>query len=902
MPPEHVQVLHLVTFKAVNPFRIRRRAKNKSARPFSRTIDTYHPPQQLSLCHCENTSSTTSFMKFGKNLAHLSIPEWKVYNLEYNDLKATIRDLTRQKSGDMTHLHRKFLDNFDYLNLFVMTKAGELERRLKVDTAKFMTIKRNSDENIADLLARLNSLHYDVINEISLEVRKLTKFIVVQKIAVKKIFKKLTKHYPDPGASKAFVAELMQQLQCNPYSFINFDLSKVTTDLTYLLNEIDSELRYLLEHVRKGSSQAHANLLKKSHSGSTIKSLRGSLFSQHSGFDDLIVDAGFGSADQIAKFDLITVLKKNFSVHSLVPQDISSRNDLSLTLDVFLTIPMISDLRKISIIYLTHPLSKDPSWIISYKDQPLSIVMAFTGGLRKYSYCCLLHNMVGIILAFLNEKEIEDKENLRKQISEYITNGGLSSMTRSILDFMLNCNLVPSLQLVFDRSRYFLSQQPSQHEDTSVVDKSLAPLTPNSEPQTPSIDKKVYEDSFYMILDENIFTTNHIASKVSFNTAQMDSFPFNSFSIYSNDSHLHSFEDQLVTEIDGNVLRSKPPISALNKLPCKIQNLFKSAPIHAFKGFLIYDYMNSCYSNMIPENPNNHYSRLLNLNLLKNYENIEISNKQEMLDKTIIQSRSKLILNRQQSCNSMFPVQHTPKGSVVASTNKSASVKSLGACESPVVIQSTDYPSPRASDLENYFEENVSEDGYLMYLGFQNELDDNIFNRIILAFVKIKYRSLRAFRAFNLMDNDDFRWKSKEKKPFDIYNEAVYDSINEEPTYFNHDNDYQIQFMTDYDSVVSFLSFSLCFSSVFIMGINLGILCSLLNFQGRETRLSISDNPILIFTLFVGFLFALIFSMGSINLHFQQFKTPPVLHSSILWVSLVFVNFTVMWSIAQIIG
>lgn len=840
-------------------------------------------------------------MKFGKNLAHLSIPEWKVYNLEYNDLKATIRDLTRQKSGDMAKLGRQFLDNFDYLNLFVMTKAGELERRLKVDSEQFMSIKRNSDENIADLLARLNTLHYDVINEISLEVRKLSKFIVVQKIAVKKIFKKLTKHYPDAAVSKAFVADLMQQLQANPYSFINFDLSKITSDLTTLLHEIDSELRYLLEYLRKGPGQTSS--FKKSASESTIKSLRGSLFSQHSGFEDLIVDAGFGSADQIAKFDLITVLKKNFSVHALVPQDISSRNDLSLTLDVYLTIPMISDLRKLSIIYLTHPLSKNPSWILSYKDQPLSIVMAFTGGLRKYSYCCLLHNMVGVILAYLNEKDVEAKEQLKKGITDYISNGGLSSMTRTILDFILNCNLVPSLQLVFDRSRYFLSQRPSQHEDSSVVDKSIAPLTPNTgEPQTPSIDKKVYEDSFYMILDENIYTTNSIASKVSFSTAKMDPFPFNSFSIYSNDSHLHSFEDQLVTEIDGNVLRSKPPTSALNKLPCKIQNLFKTAPIHAFKGFLIYDYMNSCYFNEIPENPNNHYSRLLNLNLLKNYENVEILNKQEMLDKTIMQSRSKLILHRQESCKSLLPGPQTPSSAIQSSTNKSASVKSLAAIQSPVVIQSTDYPSPRASDLENYSEENVSEDGYLMYLGFQNDLDDNIFNRIVLAFVKIKYRSLRAFRAFNLMDPEDFRWRNKEKKSFDIYNEAVYDSINEEPTYFNHDNDYQIQFMNDYDSVVSFLAFSLCFSSVFITGINLGILCSLLNLQGRETRLTISDNPILIFTLLFGFLFALVFSMASINLHFQQFKTPHVLHSSILWVSLVFVNFTVMWSIAQMIG
>lgn len=46
-----------------------------------------------------------------------------------------------------------------------------------------MAIKRASDNNRANLLARLNTLHYYVVNEISWEVRKLTKYIAVQRIA-----------------------------------------------------------------------------------------------------------------------------------------------------------------------------------------------------------------------------------------------------------------------------------------------------------------------------------------------------------------------------------------------------------------------------------------------------------------------------------------------------------------------------------------------------------------------------------------------------------------------------------------------------------------------------------------------------------------------------------------------
>lgn len=841
-------------------------------------------------------------MKFGQNLAHLSIPEWKVYNLEYNDLKALIRELTNSKSSDLSLLHQKFVDNFDYLNLFVMTKAGELDRRIKMDSRKFSRIKHSNDENIASQLARLNTLHYDVINEISIEARKLTKFIVVQKIAVKKIFKKLTKHYHDRTASKAFVTVLTQYLQSNPYSFHSFDLSKLTADLLFLLNKIDAELRYLLEYIHKKRTFTDHNNFKTSTSKSPVRSLRSLTLSDYAGLDDLNVDASFGAADQVAMFDLITTLKKNFTVHSLVPKDVASCSDLRLTLDVYLSIPKVSALCRASIIYLTHPNVPNPSWIMSYEELQLSVIMAFTGGLRKYSYCALLHNMVSIILAYLNEKDPEAKDSLKQKVSGYISCGGLSSMTRTTLYFILNCNLSPSLQTVFDRSRYFLSHKPSQHEDSSVMEARVSALTEGSiEAPSASIDKKVYEDSFYMILDEKIFTSNTIASEISFDTTQLDPFPFNSFSICSNDLHLHAFEDQLITEIHDNVLQSKPRFSALKELPCKIRNLFKSALIHAFKDFSMLDYMNSCYFNEIPKNPNNHYSRLLNLNLLKNYENVEISIKRQTLDKTLIQSKSNLILHRQESCISLLQSKDPTVVSTTPLTNLTATVKSLVASpySKSYVIPSTDYPNPRISELENYSEENVSEDGYLLYLGFQNDLHDNIFSRIMLAFVKIKYRTLRAFWAFHLVDQQDGRWsKFKESKSFHACNEADYDSIHEDPSFFSNRNDYQIQFLQDYDCVVSFLAFSLCFSSVFVTAINLGILCSLRNLQGR---LKMLDNPILVILIFIGFLFALIFSMAGVHLYFQQFRTPPMLFSCVMWISLVFVNLTIMWSIAQMI-
>lgn len=68
-------------------------------------------------------------MKFGDNFHQLSIPEWKSYNLDYNGLKYQIRNITQSNSSDLSQLHSAFIENFDYINLFIKTKFGELTRK-----------------------------------------------------------------------------------------------------------------------------------------------------------------------------------------------------------------------------------------------------------------------------------------------------------------------------------------------------------------------------------------------------------------------------------------------------------------------------------------------------------------------------------------------------------------------------------------------------------------------------------------------------------------------------------------------------------------------------------------------------------------------------------------------------
>lgn len=858
-------------------------------------------------------------MKFGKNLAHLSIPEWKVYNLDYNDLKAAIRDVTNHRNLDLSGLYQKFSDNFDYLTLFVCTKLGELARKLKVSLNEFVRIRDNDDDSPAANLAKLTLLHFLIINDISSDLRKLTKYILVQKIAVKKIFKKLAKHYPDPKKSKVFIASLTNMLQSNPSSFINFDLSFLTAKLLLLLEDIDRELKLLHELVHRKylyHPLPHGNL-HKSHSLTTIKTVRSSLPPSTPPPEHVSLDTHVDSSiDQSAKFDLITNLKKNFVVLALIPKDIISRNDLSLSMDVYLNIPKLSDAGRFCITYLFETVDdENPSYVVSYENLSISVVVAHTGGLRKYSYCCLPNSIIESIFYICKSAKPTLKHELVALLHDLIDATHLPGMAKMTINSLLASNQTPSLRLVGDRTRYFIHKDLNQHNDADEDNADSTPLGSvlgSDHYPTSTVDTKVYEDTYYMTFDENIYTTNTFSNKITFGTEDMDAFPFNMFNIHTNDSNLHNFEASLSTKVDGNTAVSKYKEITLKKMPVKIQNFLRSASVQLYKNLSIYDYMRSCYLNFIPREQNNHYSILLNINLLKLLENVDIVNSQSTVDENILQYKSRNILKRQMSCKSLqdislgksLPLVEPEQQSIFEEESVFSVQLAVKDVRATNPYHAYDVPAgytQRVNALENLDDEDDDEDSYFVYLIFNNDLEDNVLNNILLSFIKFKHRMKRVFHPFIPYSKGPGLWRShkelilrERENPF-----LNYDSINDEPTFFNTANDYQIQLMYDYDHVLSVVYFTMCFSGLFIAGINLGIVYGLLRLQ-EDGDFNVMNNVWVVLALVFGHLFSFIFSMTSINLNYQRFRNTPSVHSGIIWACFFMVTTIVLWSVIVI--
>ncbi|KAF8004124.1 hypothetical protein HF325_001572 [Metschnikowia pulcherrima] len=573
-------------------------------------------------------------------------------------------------------------------------------------------------------LERLDSLHYRCINEVSIELRKLNKFTLVQKLAVKKIFKKFTKHYPDPASGKQFIASLNKALHTNRASFMNFDSSELTASLLYLLLDLDHELRLLQESLQR-KPQLSTPKLKKNHSALSIGTMRNSL-----------------NIDPLARFDLITLLKKNFALHSLIPRDVASRNDVNLSMDVYLNIPKVADTCRISVVFLTTGADDEsPSWIILYEDLPVSTVIAFTGGLRKYSYCCLPNTVVNSILAYLGCKDDAQRQRFGENVSAYLQDDSLLYMTKLAVSYMLQGDALPSLRLVVHRTRYLLSKGGQRVAPAANLAKSEglseSPESMEIQSVAPSLD-----DNKQDVYNENVANTE-----------------------------------------------------SLPLLPENRQEVFYTS-----------------------NNPYHDIAHEIHLQKL--------------------------------------------------------------------------------ADLEHYDEE-ANEDSYIAYLGLNNELEDNVLNSVVLSFIRFKYR---VKKLLNISSISHESYRHHQKNLDGRHNqEHYYDSINEDTNYFDKSNDYQERLVRDYDYVLSLLYFSLCFSSIFISGINIGILFSLVEMVNEGTQFNIMDNFLVIVLLTFGFLSSLAFTMTSINLNFQRFEPSPTSHLGIIWTGFILVILTITWSVVCII-
>lgn len=778
-------------------------------------------------------------MKFGASLTRLCDSGWSYYKLDYDGLKHKIRLLTQGGHDySLQDFYKDVISNIEYVNLFIETKKNDLLSRVEMTEKAFQSVMH--DES---MLTIVKSIKYDEILynllQVTSELKDFLKFVMIQKVACNKLFKKFLKYYKNKERGGRLINRIKLNLRTNSRSLVNFHFSDLTLRLTIIMNAV---------------KMAQSNL--KNTKGIEQKSVAQS-------------STPLELSDSM-KFDLIATLKKNFKLECLILDDTARLSGLLLNLNIYLGLRnrnQDSAPELMSYIYLVDEnCMEKPTYVISLLTTSTLLIITHVGGLRNYSHCQLPNSVIEKLLGYLVDKTDSD-------VLSIINDKYNDNLTKLTIDNIVSKNLTPKIKYYCRRSRYSI-------EDETKRDSTMQTLR---------------EENDYLIsLDQDIYTTSNteLVKSIQFDLefGFLERYPFSVLTMYSNDINLSTLKANLVTDIDDSKLSSKVSPLLIRKLPRKIMHLVQLNLFNLFKNLSIYFYMLSCYFNVIPpdEYINNHYSSLLNLNLFKFIENIDDFNNVVQLEAELAKDKSEQVISHRQSLQLMNEEINNCLALQVPST-----VPSLKSMDSIFSLNSTKYsgyaPSiywsdgapfnDKVYDFEDKFEFEC--DSFELFLE-QINLKDSVLNTTIITLLRI--------------------WRGNVPHLQDIVTSSQYGStgghsLNDENSLCDNYEylAFREQFTLDYDRTLSFIYFTFIFISLFLTGIELGVLVTILRLKQSPRDVFVIDNLWIFLVLIVNIIVSIMLSAMSIVLSFHRFHPAPSLHLLILYSVNLVIFISLLW-------
>lgn len=212
-------------------------------------------------------------MKYGETLRQRSIPAWSHYNIDYDDIKQLIKERTTPGKGKTISVPGRGDDKlaelevtlFDILSdqhtridLFVRSKAGEIQRRLDHANKQLKQLSSRrvsaADRRIPiGRLERYGKLENDVLKAGD-EIRSLARFTGIQRTAFRKLLKKYKKWTGSTELENRFREEVLD----DPKSFTKLDLGPLLDEYSDTLQSIRTLYETKVQQVvpRKDSQQA----------------------------------------------------------------------------------------------------------------------------------------------------------------------------------------------------------------------------------------------------------------------------------------------------------------------------------------------------------------------------------------------------------------------------------------------------------------------------------------------------------------------------------------------------------------------------------------------------------------------------------------------------------------------
>ncbi|CAB4255727.1 similar to Saccharomyces cerevisiae YDR089W Protein of unknown function [Maudiozyma barnettii] len=194
-------------------------------------------------------------MKFGTQILDKSVPQWRHNNIDYQKLKISIKKATTESGDEETdkinliRCSNLFLEQFNSINLFTSLKIKEISS--KIISIENLIIKYSQV---------LENLNFDVITpeeskrqiktiqtatvRCSKELKMLSRYLILQRIAVRKLFKKFVKYYPKGKKEAELYVDTLrnsEQLK-NGYegiSFMELGLDPYLLEISLIFDVLD---------------------------------------------------------------------------------------------------------------------------------------------------------------------------------------------------------------------------------------------------------------------------------------------------------------------------------------------------------------------------------------------------------------------------------------------------------------------------------------------------------------------------------------------------------------------------------------------------------------------------------------------------------------------------------------
>ncbi|CAI4337732.1 AQG_2a_G0009830.mRNA.1.CDS.1 [Saccharomyces cerevisiae] len=202
-------------------------------------------------------------MKFEDRILNKSIPEWKFYNINYEKLKVAIKKVTAydydnpNDSGMEKLLNQcsvAFDQEFQNVNLFVSLKIKEISTRILsvessiIDFSKGLNKTSRNRFNLRKL--KIINAHVDDCN---FELQLLSRFLIIQRIALRKLFKKLLNEFPQDSENPLTASEYVTSIRNSEslrnghegISFMKLDLDPYLLEVSLIvdvLHDLENKL------------------------------------------------------------------------------------------------------------------------------------------------------------------------------------------------------------------------------------------------------------------------------------------------------------------------------------------------------------------------------------------------------------------------------------------------------------------------------------------------------------------------------------------------------------------------------------------------------------------------------------------------------------------------------------